>query len=86
MKLLIVSNNALLLRMARSVVAQVAAEIRECASEAEAVTAYETFGPDFVLTDEAASSITAAHPEARVIVLTDSDDGELHADVVGGHS
>ena len=83
MKLLVVGSNPLVRRMVLNVVADLASDIRECASAAEAIAAYAGDSPDFVLADadgmQVARRIRDAHPEARVIVLGDYDDPDLRA-------
>jgi CheY-like chemotaxis protein len=51
MKLLVVGSNPLVRRMVLNVVADLASDIRECASAAEAIAAYAGDSPDFVLAD-----------------------------------
>jgi DNA-binding NarL/FixJ family response regulator len=70
--------------MVLNVMADLASDIRECASAAEAIAAYAGDSPDFVLADaddgmQVARRIRDAHPEARVIVLGDYDDPDLRA-------
>jgi DNA-binding NarL/FixJ family response regulator len=83
MKLLVVGSNPLVRRMVLNVVADLASDIRECATAAEAIAAYAGDSPDFVLADadgmQAAPRLRDAYPEARVIVLGDYDDPDLRA-------
>lgn len=86
MKLLIVDDNATVRRLIRSILANCAHEIHECADGLEALAAYTAILPDFVLMDisikgldgiAATRQIRAAHPAAMVIVVTDYDEGPL---------
>jgi DNA-binding NarL/FixJ family response regulator len=81
--IIVVVSNPLVRRMVLNVVADLASDIRECASAAEAIAAYAGDSPDFVLADadgmQVARRIKNAHPEARVIVLGDFDDPDLRA-------
>lgn len=61
-------------------------EIYECSDGSEAFSAYESHQPDWVLMDirmekmngiAAARKIKAAHPEARIVIVTGYDDLEL---------
>jgi CheY-like chemotaxis protein len=94
MKLLIVEDNADVRRVIRSLVANVAGEIRECADGAEALVLYNLERPDFVLMDiqmesmdgiAATRQIKASDPTARIIIVTDYDQPDLReaADQVG---
>ena len=87
MKLLIVEENASVRRLIGSILANRAYEIHECADGVDALRAYSTHLPDFVLMDismkgldgiTATRQIKAAHPAAMVIIVTDYDDAELH--------
>jgi CheY-like chemotaxis protein len=86
MKLLIVDDNASVRRLIRSILANRAHEIHECADGVDALTAYTELHPDFVLMDismkgldgiTATRQIKAAHPGARVIIVTDYDEAPL---------
>lgn len=86
MKLLIVDDNALMRRLLCSVLRGVAAQTIECADGCDACAAYDAHRPDWVLMDigmkrmdglTATSQITTAHPEARVLILTNYDSDSL---------
>ena len=66
--------------------ADVADVVGECADGAEALNAYTRLQPDWVLMDvgmkdvdgiAATRQILAADPKARIIIVTDYNDGEL---------
>jgi len=86
MKLLIVEDNDRMRSLIRKTVADLAETIHECSDGAEALAAYSTHRPDCVLMDirlRAIDGITAtrnirdAHPDARIIIVTDYDDDKL---------
>ena len=88
MKLLIVEDNAPMRRLIKSMLRDLAAEVRECADGGEALAAYAEFGPDWVLMDikmpgidgiAATRQMLAADPGARVVIVTDYDDHHLRA-------
>ena len=69
--------------MIAEIIAPLAKEIRECADGEEALPAYDALKPDMVLMDvlmkrvsgiEATRRIRKAHPDAKVIMVTDVDD------------
>ncbi|MEP6947129.1 MAG: response regulator transcription factor [Acidobacteriota bacterium] len=72
-----------LIRMTLSGVAEI---VGECSDGSEALSAYERLRPDWVLMDinmkdvdgiTATQQITAAHPEAKIMIVTDYDDEGL---------
>jgi CheY-like chemotaxis protein len=86
MRLLIVDDNTSVRRLIRGIVASVAEEIQECESGVTALAAYLEYHPDFVLMDiemkeldgiAATIQIKAAHPAAKIIMVTNYDDAEL---------
>ncbi|MGE0132058.1 MAG: response regulator transcription factor [Blastocatellales bacterium] len=86
LKLLIIEDNPAIRRVIRSIVTSLAEEIYECEDGAEALAAYLTQRPDFVLMDIAMSrldgiaatrQIRAADPEAKVIIVTNYDEADL---------
>jgi DNA-binding NarL/FixJ family response regulator len=88
MKLLIVDDDAGIRQLISVVLAAVSPEIAECADGADALSAYETHRPDVVLMDiamahvdglAATASITAAHPDARVVIVSNHDEPDLRA-------
>jgi CheY-like chemotaxis protein len=86
MKLLIVEDNPSVRRVLKTVVAQLADEIRECADGDAAVKIYCAEEFDFVLMDidlGATSGIVATRrirefdPRARIIIVTNYDETDL---------
>ena len=86
MKVLIVDDSARMRRIIHSVVADLADEVLECADGSEAVLAYLNYRPDWVLMDikmprmdglEAAAQICAAAPDARIVMVTNYEGGDL---------
>jgi len=86
MKVLIVDDNPAMRRLIRRMVLSPADECFECANGAEALAAYEAHqldGADWVLMDvemagmdglAATRELCAAHPEARVVIVTKHND------------
>jgi DNA-binding NarL/FixJ family response regulator len=86
MKVLIVDDSAAMRRLIRRIVLSPADDRFECADGAEALAAYEAHqldGADWVLMDvemtrmdglTATRCLRAAHPEARVVIVTKHDD------------
>lgn len=92
LKLLIVDDNAAVRRLIKSIVQPFATEIRECEDGLEAVSAYRSEIPDVVLMDirmkyvdgiETTRQIKAAHPAARIVIVTDYDDEALRSAAIG---
>jgi CheY-like chemotaxis protein len=91
MLLLIVDDNAAMRRLLRRVMCDLADGIEECTDGAEALAAYERHhfsGADWVLMDiemavldglAATRQIRAAHPEARIVIVTRYNDEQLRA-------
>jgi two-component system response regulator DegU len=86
MKLLIVDDHAVMRRTVRDLVATADDDVREACDGAEAELAFEAQRPDCVIMDvqmhpvggiAATQQITARHPGARIIVLTQFDDQDL---------
>ena len=86
MRLLIVEDNQQMRREIKLFVSDLAEEIGECGDGAEALAAYSAQHPDWVLMDirmeevdglTATRQIKAAHPEARIMILTSYDDDAL---------
>ena len=86
MSLLIVEDNAKMRRMLKSLVADLASAVHECADGAGALAVYAAQRPDWVLMDiamkdldgiSATRQIKAAYPDARIIIVTGYDEAEL---------
>ena len=83
---LIVDDSQPMRELIKMTLAGVAEIVGECSDGAGAMSAYEHLRPDWVLMDldmknvggiTATRQITAAHPEAKVIIVTDYNDDEL---------
>lgn len=77
--LLIVEDNPSMRRLIKSVVKDLAVNIHECEDGAEALDAYETHHPEWILMDvemkekdgfTATREIVEAHPDAKILILT----------------
>jgi CheY-like chemotaxis protein len=91
MMLLIVDDNAAMRRLIRRLTTDLAERVEECADGAAALAAYEAHqfsGNDWVLMDvemagmdglTATRELHAAHPEARVVIVTKHNDEALRA-------
>ncbi len=88
MNLLIVDDHQPMRRLIKSLLADLAENISECADGAEALEIYRQTRPDWVLMDiemntvdglTATSRITAAFPEARVVIVTNYDNAKLRS-------
>ncbi len=86
MSLLIVEDNAKMRRMLKSLVADLASPVHECADGAEALALYAAHRPDWVLMDiamkdldgiSATREIKAAYPDAHICIVTQYDDSEM---------
>jgi CheY-like chemotaxis protein len=86
MKLLIVEDNDEMRALLKSVIADLAETIIECWDGDQALTNYRQHRPDFVLMDirmkrldgiAATRQITAAFPNAAIVMVTDYDDARL---------
>jgi len=86
MRLLIVDDNLAFHRMMTSIVADLADEIHQCTDGEDALSAYLTHQPDFVLMDinlgstdgiTATRQITETDPAARIIIVTNHDGADL---------
>ncbi|HEV7746323.1 MAG TPA: response regulator transcription factor [Pyrinomonadaceae bacterium] len=86
MNILIVENSPRMRRTIRSLLAGLPHEVFECADGSEALAAYRTHRPDWVLMDiglkesdgvVVTAMLKAAHPEAKVVIVTDYDDALL---------
>ena len=85
-KLLIVDDNAEMRQLVKSIVKKVSDVVFECEDGAEALAAYTTFRPDWVLMDwemkrvdglTATRRIRAEFPDARILFVTQYDNREL---------
>jgi two-component system response regulator DegU len=91
MMLLIVEDNTAMRQLIRRVTGDLAERIVECEDGSEALAAYEQHhfgGVDWVLMDvemevmdglTATRQIRAAHPEARIVIVTRHNDEEVRA-------
>ena len=86
MVLLIVEDNLTMRRLLRSLLDGVANSITECEDGSEAIAAYASCLPDWVLMDirmkdvdgiVATKQIKAQWADARIIIVTDYDDADL---------
>lgn len=89
--LLIVDDNAAMRQLIRRLTSDLAESIEECSDGSEALAAYERHhfgGGDLVLMDvempgmdglTATRQLRAAHPEARVVIVTRHNDEEMRA-------
>lgn len=83
LKILIVDDNPSVRRLIVSILQPFADEVRECSDGIEALAAFQQQGSDLVLMDlamkqldgiQATKQIRAAHPGARIVMVTDYDD------------
>ncbi|MBI1761526.1 MAG: response regulator transcription factor [Acidobacteria bacterium] len=86
-KVLIVDDNPEMRRLIRAMVGKLGEVVYECSDGAQALAAYQTHQPDFVLMDiemkvldgiSATRQLLAAFPQARVIIVTNYDQPILH--------
>ena len=85
MKVLIVDDNEQARWMIRHYLRELSDDFRECTDGAEALSAYAEFLPDWVLMDwemktdglTATRRIIKAHPQARILIVTQHDDDNL---------
>ena len=84
-RVLIVDDSRQMRELIKMTLAGVAEVVGECADGAEALSCYEASRPDWVLMDwemktdglTATRRIIKAHPEARILIVTQHDEGEL---------
>src|SRR5215471_16397325 len=85
MVILVVDDNPEMRRMIRNVVGDLG-DVYECSEGEGAVADYNRYQPDWVLMDirlgavngiQATARITAADPDARIVIVTNYDDVEL---------
>ena len=88
MKILIVDDNAMMRRVIKTLIADLADEFCECADGITASAAYAEHQPNVVLMDigmkqidglAATRQIIAGHPAARIIIVSHYDDKHLRA-------
>ena len=88
MIVLVVDDSSPFRALIRTVLTGLADQVHECADGDEAVAAYAEGRPDWVLMDlqmarigglEATRRLLAAHPVARVLIVTDYDDAHWRA-------
>jgi len=86
MNILIVEDNVQMRRMVKTLVSDLVECVFECADGLGALPAYTQHRPDWVLMDidlpevdgiDATRQIIAAHPEARIMIVTNYDDAGL---------
>lgn len=91
MRLMIVEDNSMMRNTIRRVVAGRKDVVLECGDGDEAVSAYDTFHPDWVVMDyemprmdgiTAAEVIVKRHPDAHVLVVSQHDDADIRAAAV----
>lgn len=84
--LLIVDDNDQIRRLIAKLVGDLAETVIECSDGSEALTAYRRYRPDWVLMDikmspvdgiAATKQIKAAFAEAKIMIVTDYNDGDL---------
>jgi DNA-binding NarL/FixJ family response regulator len=92
MTVLIVDDSSRFRALVRAVLAGHADEIHECTDGDEALAAYDARRPDWVLMDckmarlgglEATRRLIAAHPSARILIVTDYDDAHWRGAAIG---
>lgn len=85
-RFLIVEENAQMRRTLRSFVADLADEVSECEDGSQALMLYAQLLPEWVLMDiqmqgmdglTATREIIALYPNAKVMIISDYDDGDL---------
>lgn len=83
---LIVDDSLPMRELIKLTLTGIAEIVGECTDGAEALAAYERLHPDWVLMDigmknvdgiTATRQITTAHPEARIMIVTDYSDEEM---------
>jgi len=83
--IVIAEDKAEVRRMIRKLIEDIDGDIVECSDGDEAIKAYETNQPDFVLLDinmqpldglTAAKEILSRHPEAKIIIVSQHQDDQ----------
>jgi DNA-binding NarL/FixJ family response regulator len=91
-RVLIVEDSRPMRELIKMTLAGVAEVVGECADGADALDCYEANRPDWVLMDwemmtdglTATRRIVKAHPEARILIVTQHDDGLREAALEAG--
>ena len=85
-RILIVDDNQPMRELIKLTLAGVAEVVGECSDGSEAMITYERLRPDWILMDidmksldgiTATRQITAAYPEAKIMIVTDYNDADL---------
>ena len=85
---LVIDDDPEIRKLIAVVLTTLSPDIAECADGADALAAYERHAPDIVLMDiamervdglAATAAIVAAHPEARVVIVSNHGDDALRA-------
>jgi two-component system response regulator DegU len=88
LRLLLVDDSVEVRRTIRAVVADLVADVAECGDGDEVLARFEAFRPDLVLMDirmprmdgiRATELLKAAHPGARVVMVSDFEEDDLRA-------
>lgn len=86
MTILIVDDNAAVRRLIRRAISHLTSEVYECTDGLDAIDAYSDYRPDLIFMDirmprldglNATKQILKAHPEARIVIVTDYDEEQL---------
>jgi CheY-like chemotaxis protein len=86
LRLLVVDDKPSVRRTIREIVAPLDPVVEECTDGDEVLAAFEAFAPDFVLMDirmarvdgiAAAGALLAAHPDARIIGVSELDQDDV---------
>ena len=88
LRLLLVDDSREVRRTIRAVVADLVADFAECGDGVDVLARFEAFRPDLVLMDirmprmdgiEATALLKAAHPAARVVIVSEYEQDDLRA-------
>ena len=88
LRLLLVDDSREVRRTIRAVVQDLVADVAECGDGGEVLAKFEAFRPDLVLMDirmprvdgiEATARLKAAHPAARVVIVSEYEQDDLRA-------
>ena len=87
-RVLLVDDSPHVRAVLRAVLAEVASDVAECVDGDQVLATYEAFGPDLVLMDvrmprmdgiRATVLLKTAHPDARVVIVSDHEHDDLRA-------